>query len=116
MNYQEIQNIVNELLPEFGIECTATVRVKGQYDPKTGLSGSEKITKGQAVITSIDMRYGGQNNLIEVGDQWLLATASLDLQVGSIVNIEGKKYQVISPNPIKMAKSVILYKAHIRKI
>lgn len=116
MNYQEIQNIVNELLPEFGIECTATIKIAGKYDPKTGLSGTEKTTNGQAIITNIDMRYSGQNNLIEVGDQWLLATASLDLQVGSMVHIDGKKYQVIAPNPIKMAKHTILYKAHIRKV
>lgn len=116
MNYEEIQNIVNELLPEFGIACTAVTKIDGEYDPETGMSGSEKKTSGQVVVTNIDMSFSNQNNLIEVGDQTLLATASLELEVGTICTVDDTKYQVIAPNPIKPASTVVMYKAHVRKI
>lgn len=116
MNYEEIRNIVDQLLPEFGIDCTAITKIEGKYDPETGMSGGEKKTSGQVVVTNIDMRFGNQNNLIEVGDQTLLATASLELEVGTKVNVNGVNYLVIAPNPIKPANVIVMYKAHVRKI
>lgn len=116
MNYEEIQNIVNELLPEFGVACTAVTKVDSEYDPETGMTNSEKHTKGQVVITNIDMRFGSQNNLIEVGDQTLLATASLELEVGTVCTVNDVKYQVIASNSIKPASTIVMYKAHVRKI
>lgn len=116
MNYGEIQAIVDELLPEFGIGCTAITKTEGEYDPETGMTGSEKRTKGQCVVTNIDMRFGNQNNLIEVGDQVLLASASLELEVGTKVNVNDVNYLVIAPNPIKPANVIVMYKAHVRKI
>lgn len=116
MNYEEIRTIVDDLLPEFGVSCTAITKTEGEYDPETGMTGSEKHTKGQCVVTNIDMRFGNQNNLIEVGDQTLLATASLGLEVGTVCTINDIKYQVIVPNPIKPASTIVMYKAHVRKI
>lgn len=116
MNYEEIRTIVDELLPEFGVGCTAITKTEGEYDPETGVTGSEKHTKGQCVITNIDMRFSNQNNLIEVGDQTLLATVSLELEVGTKVKVNDINYLVIAPNPIKPASTVVMYKAHVRKI
>lgn len=116
MNYEEIRNIVDELLPEFGVVCTAVTKTDGDYVPGVGVIGGEKETKGRVVITNIDMHFGNQNNLIEVGDQTLLATASLELEIGTICTVNDVKYQVIAPNPIKPASTIVMYKAHVRRI
>lgn len=116
MNYDEIQAIVNELLPEFGVPCKAITEKISDYVPGQGQDIEEVETFGNVVITNIDMRFGNQNNLIEVGDQALLATASLALEVDSICIVDDVKYQVIAPNPIKPASTIMMYKAHVRKI
>lgn len=116
MNYEEIRIIVDELLPELGVGCTAITKTEGEYDPETGMSGGEKKTAGKVVVTNIDMRFSNQNNLIEVGDQVLLASASLELEIGTKVSVNDVNYLVIAPNPIKPANVIVMYKAHARKI
>lgn len=115
-DYDEIREIVNEIIPEFGIACTAEVFIEGDYNPETGVNGEVVNTSGMCVLTDIKRIYGEYNNLIEVGDQTALSTASLGLQLGSIMTIEGEQYKVINPIPIKPASTVVLYKAHVRKI
>lgn len=115
-DYDEIIEIVDELLPEFGVECWSEVFIEGDYNPETGLNGTKIETKGQCVLTDIRRIYGDYNNLIEVGDQTALASASLELKLGSIMHINNERYKVINPNPIKPADTVVLYKAHVRKL
>ena len=115
-NYDEIVMIVDELIPEFGVNCSAETTIEGDYNPETGLNGEIIKTTGKCVLTEIKRVYGDYNNLIEVGDQTALSTQSLGLQLGSIMTIEGEEYKVIDPKPIKPASTVILYKAHVRKL
>lgn len=115
-DYDEIVAIVDELIPEFGIPCSAQITIEGDYNPETGINGEIVITQGKCVLTQIKSVYGDYANLIEVGDQTALSTSSLELKTGSIMTIEGERYKVIEPKPIKPANKVILYKAHVRKI
>lgn len=115
-NYDEIVAIVDELIPEFGVECSAQVTIEGDYNPETGINGEIINTQGKCVLTEIKRAYGDYNNLIEVGDQTALSTASLGLKLGSIMTIKGEQYKVIDPKPIEPANTVIMYKAHVRKL
>ena len=115
-DYDEIREIVNEIIPEFGIACTAVFEVVGDYDPEFGVTTNRHETKGRAVMANFKLRPGDQNNLIEIGDKLLLATSSLELKVGSIVNVESEDWQVIDPSPIQPASTVVLYKAHVRRV
>lgn len=115
-DYDEILTIVNEVIPEFGVECSAVLEIEGDYDPETGMSSIRLETKGFAVISNFNLKDSDQNNLIEVGDKILLATPSLKLEKGSIVTINGGEWKVENPNPIQPASMIVLYKAHVRRI
>lgn len=115
-DYDEIIELVDEVLPEFGVNCTAILEVEQEYDPETGLTTVKVETAGKGVLTNFKSYDSAQNNLIEAGDMRLLATESLSLEVGSIVDISGEEWQVINPNPIKPANKVVMYKAHVRRV
>lgn len=115
-DYDEILTVINEVIPEFGVECSAVLESEGDYDPETGVSSTRLDTKGFAVITNFNLRDSDQNNLIEAGDKILLAMPSLKLEKGSIVTVNSEEWQVENPNPIQPASTIVLYKAHVRRI
>lgn len=115
-DYDEIIELVDEILPEFGLDCTATLEKPAEYDPETGLTTGSIESTGKGVLTNFNSYDSAQNNLIEAGDMRLLATESLLLEVGSIVDISGEEWQVINPNPIKPANKIVMYKAHVRRV
>ena len=115
-DYDEIIELVDEILPEFGVDCTAIFEVEQEYDPETGLTRVKVETAGKGVLTNFKSYDSAQNNLIEAGDMQLLATESLKLEAGSIVHFEGEEWQVINPQPIKPANKIVMYKAHVRRV
>ncbi len=115
-DYDEILAIVSDVIPEFGVECSAILEIEGDYDPEIGSSSTKLETKGFAVITNFNLRDSDQNNLIETGDKILLAMPSLQLTEGSIVTVNGEEWKVENPNPIQPASTIVLYKAHVRRV
>jgi len=115
-DYDEIIELVDEILPEFGVDCTATFETEQEYDPETGLTIVKVETAGKGVLTNFKSYDSAQNNLIEAGDMQLLATEGLKLEVGSIVHFEDEEWQVINPQPIKPGNKVVMYKAHVRRV
>lgn len=115
-DYEGIKVIVQKVIPEFGIKCSAEITIDGDYNPDTGINGEVIKTQGHCVLTEVKEIYGEYNNLIEVGDQTALSTSTLELKIGSIMLIDGERYEVINPAPVKPANKVVLYKAHVRKL
>lgn len=52
--------------------------------------------------------------LIESGDFQIAATAETEIKIGDWIDVDGRRYRVIQPNPIKPAGVVILYKPQLR--
>lgn len=114
-DYTPILTIVNDLLPTFGMPCTAeTTSSEASPSNPTG-EPTTVTTSGSAVLDEIKKPFGDFSNTIEIGDMVLVATASLELQTGSVVDLNGDKWRVIDPRPIKPANLLLGYQSHVRR-
>ncbi|ELY4302229.1 hypothetical protein SMZ33_002850 [Cronobacter turicensis] len=52
--------------------------------------------------------------LIIGGDVRIVFTADQALLVGDLVDIDGKPYRIVNPNPVKPADLVLCYRAQLR--
>ncbi|QKJ16616.1 hypothetical protein [Yersinia kristensenii] len=52
--------------------------------------------------------------LIQNGDVKMSATADVEIRIGDLIMIDGKKHRVIKPNPVKPAALLICYKPQLR--
>lgn len=52
--------------------------------------------------------------LIKSGDVKMSATADMEIRIGDLIMIDGKKHRVIKPNPVKPAALLIGYKPQLR--
>lgn len=53
-------------------------------------------------------------SLIIGGDVRIVFTADQVLLVGDLVDIDGKPYRIVNPNPVKPADLVLCYRAQLR--
>lgn len=68
-------------------------------------------------ITGIVVQYKLNEidgTLIESGDFQIIATAETEIKIDDWIDVDGRRYRVISPNPIKPAGVLILYKPQLR--
>ncbi|MCE9913731.1 hypothetical protein LZ642_19310, partial [Hafnia paralvei] len=52
--------------------------------------------------------------LIQGGDIQLTATAEVEIIIDDRIEVDGKRYRVIAPNPVKPANTLLLYKPQLR--
>lgn len=52
--------------------------------------------------------------LIQNGDVKMSATADIEIRIGDLIMVDGKKHRVIKPNPVKPAALLICYKPQLR--
>lgn len=114
-DYGAILSVVNDLLPQFGTDCTA-VTTTNDYSPSNPTGETvEVVTHGKGVMGEIKAPFGEYANAIESGDMVLICSASLALQTGSVVSIGNANWRVVDPRPIKPANLVLAYQAHVRR-
>ncbi|WP_338658694.1 hypothetical protein [Yersinia intermedia] len=68
-------------------------------------------------ITSIKSSYEPgeiDGTLIQNGDVKMSATADVEIRIGDLIMVDGKKHRVIKPNPVKPAALLICYKPQLR--
>lgn len=118
-DYDEIAEIADEILEEFGQECSAETTINHEWSPETGGGGSETVVTGGLCLFD-NLSYGYKQstppNLIEAGDVMIIASASLDLKVGSVIICNGERWQVIDPRPVKPENVICVYEAHARRL
>ncbi|EOZ3195837.1 hypothetical protein ACQL2C_004299 [Yersinia enterocolitica] len=52
--------------------------------------------------------------LIQNGDVKMSATADVEIRIGDLIMVDGKKHRVIKPNPVNPAALLVCYKPQLR--
>lgn len=113
INYLRMRDTTTRLLTENGQAHTLTrggnvIRVNGKevYQPA-------EIASVTGVMT--EYRPGEiDGTLIQSGDALLVATSQTEIRIDDRIAIDGKKYRVINPHPVKPAAVIICYRVQLR--
>jgi len=83
------------------------------------VNGKEVVTEGVTfTATGIKTNYNPieiDGTVIQSGDIQMLFSADTELAINDLVTIDGEKYLIKQPNPVKPADILICYKAQLRK-
>ncbi|WP_368544371.1 hypothetical protein [Enterobacter soli] len=81
-------------------------------------SGKEVTTPATtAVVTGVITEYSSREidgSLIATGDKKLAATFETEVRIDDRIEIDGKKWRVVQPNPVKPADVLISYNIQLR--
>lgn len=70
-----------------------------------------------ATVTGVITEYSTREidgSLIATGDKKLAATFETEVRIGDLIDIDGKKWRVVQPNPVKPADVLISYNIQLR--
>ncbi|WP_368893572.1 hypothetical protein [Kluyvera ascorbata] len=70
-----------------------------------------------ASVTGVITEYSSREidgSLIATGDKKLAATAETEVRIDDRIEIDGKKWRVVQPNPVKPAGVLISYNIQLR--
>jgi hypothetical protein len=80
--------------------------------------GKEVITPAlTGTVTGVITEYSAREidgSLIATGDKKLAATFETEVRIDDRIEIEGKKWRVVQPNPVKPADVLISYNIQLR--
>jgi len=80
--------------------------------------GKEVITPAlTGTITGVITEYSAREidgSLIATGDKKLAATFETEVRIDDRIEIDGKKWRVVQPNPVKPADVLISYNIQLR--
>lgn len=113
INYQRIQQRSDRLLRQNGAEYPVTR--KGTVSVIGGVEHQSDDIRFFA--WGVKTKYNPDEidgTVIERGDVKIVFTSEKVIEVGDLVNVDGKPHRVIKPNPVKPASLVICYKAQLR--
>lgn len=112
--YLRSKETATRLLSKYGMEYS--VLRKGKVSI---VNGKEVITENQTFTTTgIKTNYNPieiDGTVIQSGDVQMVFSADVELKINDIVTIDGEKYMIKQPNPVKPADVLICYKAQLRK-
>lgn len=113
INYQRMQQRSDRLLRQNGAEYSVTR--KGTVSVVGGVEyqADDLAFTAWGVKTEYDPDEIDGNN-IQRGDVKIVFTSEQVIEIGDLVNVDGKQHRVIKPNPVKPASLVICYKAQLR--
>lgn len=114
INYLRVRAAATRLLTENGrvyqlIRGGATVR--DQFGKEVA---TPEIT---ATVTGVITEYSSREidgSLIATGDKKLAATFETEVRIDDRIEIDGKKWRVVQPNPVKPADVLISYNIQLR--
>lgn len=83
------------------------------------VNGKEVVTEG-VTFTAIGIKTNYNpieidGTVIQSGDIKMLFSADTELAINDLVTIDGEKWLIKQPNPVKPADILICYKAQLRK-
>lgn len=107
---------------------STALRLLAKYGEKYQVhrKGKVSIVNGKEVVTEsvtftaigIKTNYNPieiDGTVIQSGDIQMVFSADVELQINDIVTIDGEKYLIKQPNPVKPADVLICYKTQLRK-
>ena len=114
INYLRVRATATRLLTENGRAYQLTRgggTVRDQFGKEVATPATTLTVTG--VITEYSAReiYG---SLIATGDKKLAATFETEVRIDDRIEIDGKKWRVVQPNPVKPADVLISYNIQLR--
>ncbi|WP_031523394.1 hypothetical protein [Siccibacter colletis] len=114
IDYRRMRATATRLLTENGKAYQLTrggTTTRDQY-------GKEVITEPiTASVTGVITEYSTREidgSLVATGDKKLAATFETEVRIGDHIEIDGKTWRVVQPNPIKPADVLISYNIQLR--
>ncbi|MCV2684316.1 hypothetical protein KVN08_16720 [Enterobacter hormaechei] len=114
IDYRRMRATATRLLTESGKAYQLTrggTTTRDQY-------GKEVITEPiSATVTGVITEYSTREidgSLIATGDKKLAATFETEVRIGDLIDIDGKMWRVVQPNPVKPADVLISYNIQLR--
>lgn len=113
INYLRMQQRSDKLLRQNGAEYP--VIRKGSVNVIGGeeIHGEDISFSAWGVKTDYDPDEI-DGTVIQRGDVKIVFTSEKSIEVGDLINVDGRPHRVIKPNPVKPASLVICYKAQLR--
>ncbi|CNF22612.1 TPA: hypothetical protein PXN96_003894 [Yersinia enterocolitica] len=113
INYPRMRATATRLLTENGIAYQLT---RGGGVEFVGGVEVDIPLESFSVIGVISSYSPGEidGTLIQNGDVKMSATADVEIRIGDLIMVDGKKHRVIKPNPVKPAALLICYKPQLR--
>lgn len=114
INYLRIRATATRLLTENGKAYQLTrggTTIRDQFGKEIT---TPEIT---ATVTGVITEYSSREidgSLIATGDKKLAATFETEVRIDDHIEIDGKKWRVVQPNPVKPADVLISYNIQLR--
>ena len=112
--YDRSLSTASKLLAKYGAKYQ--VYRKGKVSI---VNGKEVVTESVSfTATGIKTNYNPieiDSTVIQSGDIQMVFSADTELAINDLVTIDGEKYLIKQPNPVKPADILICYKAQLRK-
>lgn len=112
--YLRSKETATRLISKYGMKYP--ILRKGRF---TIVNGKEVVTENQTFsATGIKTNYNPieiDGTVIQSGDIQMVFSAEVELKINDVVTIDGEKYLIKQPNPVKPADVLICYKAQLRK-
>ncbi|BEN01119.1 hypothetical protein LL394_004801 [Serratia marcescens] len=113
INYTRMRATATRLLTENGQK-----RVLTRGGKVTRVNGKEvRLPDEKADVIGVVTEYKPgeiDGTLIQNGDVLLVATYQTEIRIDDRIEIDGKKYRVVHPHPVKPAAVLICYRAQLR--
>ena len=114
IDYRRMRNTATRLLTENG----RTYQLTRGGGTTRDQFGKEVTTPAMtATVTGVITEYSSREidgSLIATGDKKLAATFETEVRIGDIIDIDGQKWRVVQPNPVKPADMLISYNIQLR--
>ena len=114
IDYRRMRNTATRLLTENGKTYPLTrggTTTRDQF-------GKEVTTPAvNGTVTGVVTEYSAREidgSLIATGDKKLAATFETEVRIDDRIEIDGKKWRVVQPNPVKPADMLISYNIQLR--
>lgn len=115
IDYRRMRNTATRLLTENGKAYQLT---RGGGTTTRDQFGKEVTTPViAATVTGVITEYSSREidgSLIATGDKKLAATFETEVRIDDRIEIDGKKWRVVQPNPVKPADVLISYNIQLR--
>lgn len=113
IDYRRMKATATRLITENGTSYDITR--KGSVSVVGGIEhhDDELLFNAIGVKTDYQLSEIDGTNILN-GDIQIAFTADADLAIGDRVDVDGIKYRIVKPNPVKPATILICYKAQLR--
>lgn len=114
INYLRMRATATRLLTENGMTYQLT-RGGSTTRDQFGKEVTTPVTT--ATVTGVITEYSSREidgSLIATGDKKLAATFETEVRIDDRIEIDGKKWRVVEPNPVKPADVLISYNIQLR--